>query len=140
MTTTLVLTNDLLTELRDAAGQDEESGAVVIAKLIQTTGANRRLVAQTIHWVPDGAYSVREKLRLEVLSEGYVPALQQAAEEKAVAIWVHTHPRNYDPTPSTADNTVDGDLADTFRIRTRSGFYGQLIVSIVDSATTFSGF
>lgn len=140
MQTTLVLTNTQLHELREAANEDVESAAVMTARLVTTVRGNRRLIVQGIRWAPGVSYLRREKKRLEVTSDAFIPPLRAAANAQAIAIWVHTHPRDVAPTSSPSDDIADEELAETFRLRTRSGYYGQLIVSIAGRLTTFTGF
>jgi len=127
--TTLVLTEAIADHLIQLAEQPIETGAVLIASLIKhSTGM--RLLARELHWVPDDAYLRRTPYELEATSAGFVPALQRAEELGAVALWVHNHPgQDAVPLPSVYDEIVDQKLADTFRVRTSSDFYGTLIVS-----------
>ncbi|HEX7802602.1 MAG TPA: ThiF family adenylyltransferase [Pseudoxanthomonas sp.] len=129
MTTTLVLTDAIADQLVDLAEQPIETGAVLIVSLVQhRTGI--RLLGRELHLVPERAYVRRTPYELEATSAGFVPALQRADELGAVAIWVHNHPgEDALPLPSSYDEVVDQKLADTFRIRTSSDFYGTLIVS-----------
>ena len=67
---------------------------------------------------------------MSIASHGYIPALGAAESDKAVAIWLHTHPGDRSsPRPSEHDEFVDGELADLFRLRTGNPFYGALVVA-----------
>jgi molybdopterin/thiamine biosynthesis adenylyltransferase len=129
MTTTLVLTDPIADQLIELAEQPNETGAVLIVSVIHhRTGM--RLLARELHLVPEHAYVRRSPFEFETTSAGFVPALQRADELGAVAIWIHNHPGDDAvPLPSAYDDVVDEKLADTFRIRTASDFYGTLIVS-----------
>lgn len=141
MTITLVLTDAIADQLVELASQPIETGAVLLASIVNhQTGL--RLLARELHLVPDDAYVRRTTYELEATSAGFVPALQRAEEIGAVAIWIHNHPgEDAVPLPSTYDDVVDLKLADTFRIRTSSSFYGTLILSPRSNADrlTFSG-
>ena len=80
--------------------------------------------------VPEGDYALRKNDRLTIKSTGWVPALSEAELLGAVPIWFHTHPTTRGiPRPSIADQKVDAEIADIFRARSGSEFYGTLIVS-----------
>jgi molybdopterin/thiamine biosynthesis adenylyltransferase len=65
-----------------------------------------------------------------IASEGYVYALGRAEQIGACAVWLHTHPGlDSHPTPSRHDKVVDSQIADLFRLRSSSPYYGALIVS-----------
>ena len=138
MTTTLVLTDMIASQLVELAEQPIETGAVLLASIVDhRTGT--RLLAREVHCVPEHAYVRRTPFELETTSAGFVPALQRAEEIDAVAIWVHNHPgEDGTPLPSTYDDVVDQKLADTFRIRTSSNFYGTLILSPRSDSDSFA--
>jgi len=55
-----------------------------------------------------------------------------------MAIWVHTHPGiGSIPHPSRHDDVVDSQLAETFRLRSGSDFYGALILSPTESGMLY---
>jgi len=141
MTTTLVLTDAIADQLVELARQPIETGAVLLASVVEhRTGL--RLLARELHLVPEDAYVRRTPYELEATSAGFVPALQRAEEISCAAIWIHNHPGDDAvPLPSTYDDVVDLKLAETFRIRTSSNFYGSLILSPRSDADrlTFSG-
>ena len=133
------MTKDQLGGIREMTSVSVESAAVIVAKLIETTAGNRRLIVQDIIWAPEEAYEDRQHDSMVITPEGYISALGVAQRAKAVAIWLHTHPKGAPPQPSRRDDVVDKALADTFRIRTRSSFYGQMIVSQLDTDLGFTG-
>jgi molybdopterin/thiamine biosynthesis adenylyltransferase len=93
-----------------------------------------------MRWVEESAYSRREYDGLTIRSEGYVQALAEAEMIGAACIWVHTHPgQDSSPQPSTHDQIVDRQIADLFRLRSGSPYYGALIVSPRSSQLAFTG-
>ena len=83
------------------------------------------MLARELHWVPDDAYRLRNATALSIASHGYVPALAAAEADQSVPIWLHTHPGSESsPRPSKHDELVDEELADLFRLRAGSPFYG----------------
>lgn len=138
MATTLVLPQSIADDLSDAAGRRVESGAVLLARHVDTPGGHVRLLGYAIHWVPDDAYRLRAADELVVGSEGYVPALATAEAHRSVPVWVHTHPGS-SPLPSGRDLIVDAQLSDLFRLRSGSPWYGALIVGRFGNGLTFTG-
>ena len=89
---------------------------------------------------PTTAYRRRRATELVVASEGFVPALAAAEEHGSVPIWVHTHPgTDSSPTPSARDSVVDCELADLFRLRSGSPWYGALILGRSGVGLDFTG-
>ena len=140
MTVTLVLPEQMATELLDATMLDVETACVLLAKYVKTPDGNIRLLGRGLHWVPDDAYLVREPTALSITSHGYVPALGSAEDDQAVPIWLHTHPGvNSSPSPSEHDELVDKQLADLFRLRAGSKLYGAVIVAHDKGRLSFAG-
>ncbi len=140
MATTLVLPQSIADDLSDAAGRRVESGAVLLARRVDTPDGHLRLLGHAIHWVPDSAYRFRAADELVVSSEGFVPALATAEALKSVPIWVHTHPGpGGSPRPSSRDSVVDAQLANLFRLRSGSGWYGALIAGRPGGDLAFTG-
>lgn len=139
MTATLVLTDELERELVQAARGELEIAGVLLARLVEQDG-HVRLLARRILWVADAAYVRREANGLTIKSEGYVPALAEAEADRAVPIWFHTHPGlDGVPKPSTHDRKVDRGIADLFRLRADSAYYGTLIMSPRSEGFAFTG-
>jgi molybdopterin/thiamine biosynthesis adenylyltransferase len=129
MTVTLVATDALVSELMDAAALSIESGGVLLASPVHTPSGDLRLLARSIHWVPDHAYECRESEALRITSQGFVPALALA-----------THPGDgSSPRPSRRDRLVDDELSELFRTRTNCEFYGALVVAHRDGHLRFTG-
>ena len=140
MTVTLVLPDLLADELTDAASGSVESGGVLLARYVMTPTGNVRLLGHEMRWVPNHAYRRRQATELVVTSDGFVPALAAAEEHGSVPIWVHTHPgTDSSPTPSARDHVVDGHLADLFRLRSGSPWYGALILGRPGTGLDFTG-
>ena len=140
MTVTLVLTKKIADELLEVAGSDIETAGVLLARHVETPGGAVRLLSREIHWVPDASYRVREATKMSINSTGYVPALAAAEADQSVAIWLHTHPgKDSSPRPSKHDKIVDEELADLFRFRSGSPFYGTLVVTQTGGHLCFTG-
>lgn len=139
METTLVLPGQIAAEIVAAAQHPLETAGTLSCRVV-TTASGLRLIARSISWVPEAAYAERKADSLAIKSEGYVRALGTAALNQEVCIWVHTHPgKTAKPIPSRADNQVDVEISDLFKLRTQSEFYGTLIVSPRDTLFTFTG-
>lgn len=140
MTCTLVIPEHLTKQLHDAVAADLESGAVLLARAVTTPSGELRLLARSLHWVPDDAYILREADELQIASEGYVPALAAAEADDSVAMWVHTHPGNGAcPKPSRHDEIVDTELADVFRLRSGAEWYGAVVLAHHEGSVRFCG-
>lgn len=140
MTVTLVLSDLLADELTDALSGRVESGGVLLARYVKTPTGDVRLLGHEMRWVPDHAYRSRRATELVVASEGFVPALAAAEENGSVPVWMHTHPgTDSSPMPSPRDRVVDRDLAELFRLRSGSPWYGALILSRSGASLEFTG-
>lgn len=114
---------------------------MLIAGLAEAPNSDVRVLARELRWVPDGAYAHRSYDSLLIRSDGYVPALGDAAAAGAMCLWIHTHPGlGSIPLPSEHDRTVDEQLADVFRLRAATPYYGSLIFSPAAHGLSFSGF
>ncbi|MGJ7562311.1 ThiF family adenylyltransferase [Variovorax sp. GB1R11] len=139
MTATLVLTTAIYEQMRTVASEPLETAGVLLASYVATSDGIR-LLGREYHSVPDRAYRVRKVDSLGISSDGYVPALSRAEQLGAVAIWFHTHPGEGSwPSPSSWDDKVDEELAETFRLRTNREFYGTLIFSPSAGEVAFTG-
>ena len=128
MSISLVLPGPLTEDLAEKARLSDESGGVLLARHHQADNGDIRLLGRSMHWVPPSAYLHRSPRAMSIASEGYVEALGVAERDGAVPIWLHTHP-NGRPLPSERDREVDAAVADVFRLRSGSPFYGTVIVS-----------
>ena len=140
MKVTLVLPDHIATELLEAVEANVESAGVLLARPMKTDQGNLRLLGRDIQWVPNDVYLVRNEKRLSIPSHGYIPALAAAESDRAVPIWLHTHPGSESsPRPSEHDEIVDQELSDLFRLRARSPLYGAVVVSKTGGYFCFSG-
>ncbi len=127
---TLVLHDELMRELLDEAQRDVEVAGVLLVRVVETPGGNRRFLGRSIRWVPENVYLHQSSFGLEIPPTGYIAALSEAEHNGEVAIWFHTHPgRDAVPRPSIHDREVDRQIAELFRIRSGSPYYGTLILS-----------
>ncbi|MFC5861783.1 ThiF family adenylyltransferase [Acidicapsa dinghuensis] len=137
---TLVLTTQLMEELSQAAQGELEVAGVLLVRVLEASDGSRRLLGRAVRWVPEHEYIKQETYGLVIPSTGYVAALAHAEKDGDTAIWFHTHPGwNGTPIPSRHDHEVDRQIADLFRIRTGSSFYGTLIVSPRPEGCVFTG-
>lgn len=140
MTTTLVLPDSLAAQLSDVVRLDVETGAVLLARPVRDSSDHFRLLARELHFVPDAAYVRRESASLLIKSEGYVPALGRAESTGCIPIWLHTHPgESSSPRRSDHDRRVDAELADLFRLRSGTDYYGALIIARHGAQIRFTG-
>ena len=140
MTVTLVLPESIADELTCAVSDVVETGGVLLARYTRTPSGDVRLLGHALFWVPENAYRVRSATELVVASEGYVPALSAADGSASVPIWMHTHPGvDSSPMPSLRDRVVNRQLADLFRLRSGSPWYGALVISQAGDGIGFTG-
>lgn len=139
MITTLVLPGPLVDEIASATRNPLECAAVLLARRVEV-GGEVRLLARSLHWVPQAAYNEQSPHHMLIRSEGYVGALGAAEADSSVPIWFHTHPgEDGIPLPSKHDRKVDRDVADLFQLRSGSGIYATLIASPRGESFVFSG-
>ena len=140
MTVTLVLADTVATALYQAASDPLEVAGVLLATVHQEREGDIRLLVRQHVMVSQDAYLKRARDHMAIKPEGYVPALGEAEALGAMAIWFHTHPgATGTPLPSFADADVDSAIADLFRLRSGSPYYGTLIFSPRGRGFAFSG-
>ena len=140
MTTTLVLPDSIADDIAFVASRDVEVAGVLVAATVETPSGDLRLLGNRMEWVEPNNYLRQESDGLCIASHGYVPALAEAERRKGMAIWLHTHPgQDGLPVPSHHDLKVDEEIAELFRIRTGSRYYGTLIVSPRADDVIFTG-
>ena len=128
MSVTLVLPDSVVSDLEAKATLSVETAGVLLVAQHHTSEGAIRLLARSLHWVPDRAYELRTADEMLIASEGYVEALALAEQDGSVPLWLHTHPRGR-PVRSAKDEGVDKLIADVFRLRSGSNCYGTVIVS-----------
>ena len=128
MSTTLVLPDTITDDLIQTASSPNESAGVLTARYHRAPGGDVRLLGRSLYWARGDSYRYRTPTGMSVTPEGYVGALGSAEDDSAIPIWLHTHPHNT-PLPSVRDKLVDAQLADVFRVRSGSEFYGTVIAS-----------
>jgi molybdopterin/thiamine biosynthesis adenylyltransferase len=141
MTASVVIPQDIAEELQSIASLSEETAGVMLAGVAEAPNGDIRVLARCIRWVEEAAYSRREWDGLTIQSEGYVAPLAEAETLGAACIWIHTHPgQDASPRPSRYDRTVNGQIADLFRLRSGSPYFGALIFSPRPPAWAFTGY
>lgn len=141
MAVSVVIPQDIEEELRTIADYPKETAGVMLAGVAESPNGDIRLLARGMRWVDEAAYSRRERYGLTIRSDGYVRALAEAETLGAACIWVHTHPgQEASPRPSEHDRIVDREIAELFRIRSGSPYYGTLIFSPHTPDLAFTGY
>ena len=138
MSITLVLPDPVVADLKAKAALPVETGGVLLAAWHRTGEGAGRLLARSLHWVPDQAYEQRTAHEMVIASEGYTSPLALAEEDSSVPLWVHTHPEGR-PLRSAKDERVDRLIADVFRLRSGADSYGTVIVSPAPNGLALTG-
>jgi molybdopterin/thiamine biosynthesis adenylyltransferase/proteasome lid subunit RPN8/RPN11 len=126
----------LWADLFSALELREESAGIVLAG---TAAEDDRLTLclNRIIWVPDDAYELRGPRELKIRSEGWMPALTEAAAGDWQPIFFHTHPGTA-PLPSRHDRRVEDELAPVFEARVGRPF-ASMILGEEGRAPAFTG-
>lgn len=137
---TLALTTVMWEELTAALDSDVETAWCLTARLIDVddSSGSQTLIARELFPVGDEFYISRTRNRLEIASQGWVPAFGAAASDGSVPVFVHTHPGG-EANASSFDATVDGQLADVAAVRTPSGVYASLVLGGESTQPAFTG-
>ena len=138
MPITLVLPDSVVSELEAKAKLSIETAGVLLAALHHTGEGTTRLLARSLHWTPESAYERRTADEMLIAPEGYVEALALAEQDGSVPLWVHTHPNGW-PMRSAKDERVDELIAEVFRLRSGSPYYGTVIVSPAPEGLSLTG-
>jgi molybdopterin/thiamine biosynthesis adenylyltransferase/proteasome lid subunit RPN8/RPN11 len=140
MSVSIVIPGPVAAEIESVARLPIETAGVMLVGVIEAPNGGIRLLARGMRWVPEDTYSRRALDGLTIPPEGYVKALAEAEVIGASCVWVHTHPGlNADPRPSEHDRIVDQKIAELFRIRAGSPYYGALIFSPRNIGMAFTG-
>ena len=141
MSVLIVFPQTIMQKITEVAHHSQETAGVLLCSVFETPNGNQRLLARRIYWVDENSYIQRDQDSMIISSDGYIHALGEAEKIGATCLWVHTHPGHGAlPIQSEHDHIVDRQLAELFRIRTNSPFYGALIFSPRDGGVTFTGF
>ena len=141
MRATLVLPQQIADDLYVSSQLPVETAGVLLVSVVCTAEGDIKLLARKMRWVKESSYIRRESDQLSIASEGYVPFLAEAELLGAVSIWVHTHPGlGAIPKPSEHDEEVDRQIADLFRLRSGSPYYGAIIFSPRPHGMAFTGY
>jgi molybdopterin/thiamine biosynthesis adenylyltransferase len=134
---TLALTGEMFADIRYALDLEIETAWTLVARRAGGPDGSL-LLARELLPVPETAYLVRERLGLDIASEGYVPAFGRAAIDGGLIVFIHTHPGG-DTAPSERDNVVDTQLREVSAVRTRHPLYASVIVGGNSASPRFSG-
>ena len=74
MSASLVITQNLAEEICSFASLETETAGVMLARIVETSNGNQRLLARTIRWVDEDAYERRDWNGLTIRPEGYINA------------------------------------------------------------------
>jgi molybdopterin/thiamine biosynthesis adenylyltransferase len=141
LSASLVVPEGVADELDSVARRPVESAGVLLASVVPTEGGDTRLLVRGLRWVNEAGYLRRGVDHMTIASEGYVPYLGEAETLGAMAIWLHTHPgQGSSPEASRFDREVDRQIADLFRIRSGSSYYGMVIVAPRQERFEFTGY
>jgi molybdopterin/thiamine biosynthesis adenylyltransferase len=123
-------------ELCVALNDREESGAIILAGRSEEPD-RLTLCLNRVIWVPAEAYELRSPTQIRIRSEGWMPALAEAAAGDWQPIFFHTHPTG-EPLPSRYDEEVARELAPVFEARTGRPF-ASLILGDPAASPRFTG-
>ena len=137
MSSTLALRGEHWDEIVDLLELPVETAGFVLASW-SGGGDELTLLGRTIGWVADEQYEERTADSLVIRSQGYWPFLRSAALDRAIPIFVHTHPR-MGAGPSKRDDAVDDALRESALVRTEAPFYVSLIVGGNEDKPVFTG-
>jgi hypothetical protein len=138
---TLVLPQSIADDISDKARLSLETAGVLLVSVTSDDDTGPRLLARGIRWIPQGEYMRRGSDHLSIGSLGYVPFLAEAEKLGATPLWMHTHPGlEANPRQSVHDEEVDRQIADLFRLRSGSPYYGAVIFSPRAVGLAFTAF
>jgi molybdopterin/thiamine biosynthesis adenylyltransferase len=123
-------------ELCLALNDREESAAILFAGRAEDSDRITLCLNRAI-WVPAEAYELRSPIEMRIGSEGWMPALAEAAAGEWQPIFFHTHPAG-EPPPSPYDEEVARKLAPVFEARTGKPF-ASLILGDPSASPRFTG-
>lgn len=137
MTPTLALREEHWQEILQMLDLAVETGGFMLAGIAEDED-ELTLLGRSLHWIADEHYAEREPDGLDILSRGYWPFFGAAERDKAVPVFLHTHPRMR-ARPSKPDDGVDAALWEKAIARSGAPFYVSLIVGGTPAKPTFTG-
>ncbi len=130
----------LAEDISHKAHQADEIAGVLLCSVVHAASRDIRLLGREMIWLEPSAYDKKGPYGLVLNAEGYTRPLAVADSLNATPIWVHTHPGlGASPNPSEHDVIVDQGIADVFRLRSGSPYYGALIFSPRANGLAFTG-
>jgi molybdopterin/thiamine biosynthesis adenylyltransferase len=126
----------LWAELAAALLQRDESAGIILAGTATEEG-RLTLCLNSIRWAPEETYELRAPRELRLRSDGFMPALGEAAADGWQPIFFHTHPA-MEPAASRHDRLVAQELAPVFEARTGRPF-ASLILGESKGRPSFTG-
>ena len=132
--TALAFPGEVWAELSGWLDEEAEHAGVLLARVIDDD-EGRTLLVRSLIDVPDSSYLRRRRHSLAIRSTGWVPAVGAAADDDAVAIFVHSHPGG-DALFSEWDDAVDDQLAPAFMDRSGKDLYASVVVAGTSESAT----
>ena len=127
--TTVAMSDSMWLDLRAALDLDVETAWTLVARVVRADdGAGSiTLVGRQLHPVPEAAYASRTEDGLSITPDGWLEAFRAAANDDAIPVFIHTHPR-HTPRPSPRDLEVDDELSRVAHVRVPGDGYASLIL------------
>jgi molybdopterin/thiamine biosynthesis adenylyltransferase len=122
--------------VRMALDDFDESAGIILAGVVADPD-RLTLCLHKVVWVKEAAYDVRSPTEMWIRSEGWMPALGEAAASNWQPIFFHTHPA-LPPAPSTFDVKVGESIETVFETRAERP-YATLILGGTAQAPRFTG-
>lgn len=135
--TTVALPGPLFSELCRWLDSSDEVAGVLTAKVVQDD-VGTTLFARSLEAARPESYLSRHREGLELRSTGWLPRVRLARGDRAMALFVHTHPRGRAEF-SRRDDAVDDALSEAFIEHTGQDLYGSLVVAGEPEAPTIAG-
>lgn len=107
-------------------------GAAYLLCGLSSTESERRLLVRDVIPVSDEHYRVRERDRLSIISDSYVPVAKRAREQHECVLFAHSHPEGV-PNFSAQDDREDPKLMEYFSRRAPEGLHGCVVLSGAES-------
>lgn len=133
----LAIAAPLWDELVGALDVELETAAILLAGIADDADRPTLTVSRVI-WIPKEHYVARSEVGLRIRSQGWMPALKNAATAHLHAIFFHTHPGGR-ADPSEDDEEVQRRFANSVRNRTGQGVYASLILGGRSTQAEFTG-